>query len=303
MSFFKGEIAILNPYANNGLPSRIGERVVIVEESITSPNYECIVEFDDGQKAPVKYRELNKATESDLRLMNYIFTGNFVHYGAWGLVKIIKVDYLNGQAEIEFNDGSHTVVEINKLVEDDTLPVIDFSKESDSVEEKAKYSVGDKVLTKTNDHFNDIKGEIKSFTEADGGHVYTVLLDNGGEAYFSENELESLEQIPQIEPAETGKFTKIGLDIGQFTDKKNKQYGSSVDATYEMIKVLMERYRNSENTYEIPESLLQHILLQVRMMDKINRIFNNPSGKGDSESPYNDLAGYSLIGIDMVNKK
>jgi hypothetical protein len=185
----------------------------------------------------------------------------------------------------------------------DTLPVIDFSKESDSVSEKSKYNIGDKVLTKTNDHFNDLKGEIKSFTEADGGHVYTVLLDNGGEAYFSENELESLEQIPKIETAETGKFTKIGLEIGQFTDKKNKQYGSSVDATYEMITVLMERYRNGENTYEIPESLLQHILLQVRMMDKINRIFNNPSGKGDPESPYNDLAGYSLIGIDMINKK
>lgn len=98
------------------------------------------------------------------------------------------------------------------------------------------------------------------------------------------------------------KFTTIGLQIGKFTDEKNKQYGSSVDATYEMIKVLMERYKNEDNTYTIPESLLQHILLQVRMMDKQNRIFNNPSGEGDSESPYNDLAGYSLIGIDMVSK-
>jgi hypothetical protein len=70
-----------------------------------------------------------------------------------------------------------------------------------------------------------------------------------------------------------------------------------------MIKVLMERYRNSENTYEIPESLLQHLLLTVRVMDKQNRIFNNPSGEGDSESPWNDITGYGLIGIDMVNKK
>lgn len=98
------------------------------------------------------------------------------------------------------------------------------------------------------------------------------------------------------------KFTKIGLKIGKFTDMKNKQYGSSVDATYEMIKVLMERYKNDNGTYTIPESLLQHILLQVRMMDKINRIFNNPTGIDDSESPYKDLCGYSLIGIDMVDK-
>lgn len=99
-----------------------------------------------------------------------------------------------------------------------------------------------------------------------------------------------------------GKFTEIALEIGMFTDKKNKQYGSSVDATYEMIKVLMERYKNDDENYLIPKSLIKHILLQVRMMDKINRVFNNPSGEGDSESPYNDLAGYSLIGIDMVAK-
>jgi hypothetical protein len=102
---------------------------------------------------------------------------------------------------------------------------------------------------------------------------------------------------------EIGKFTKIGLEIGEFTDEKNKQYGSSVDATYKMIQVLMERYTYDEDNYLIPKSLLQHILLQVRMMDKQNRIFNNPSGEGDSESPYKDLAGYSLIGIDMVNNK
>lgn len=102
---------------------------------------------------------------------------------------------------------------------------------------------------------------------------------------------------------EIGKFTKIGLEIGEFTDEKNKQYGSSVDATYKMIQVLMERYTYDEDNYLIPKSLLQHILLQVRMMDKQNRIFNNPSGEGDSESPYKDLAGYSLIGINMVNNK
>jgi hypothetical protein len=41
----------------------------------------------------------------------------------------------------------------------------------------------------------------------------------------------------------------------------------------------------------------------VRVMDKQNRIFNNPSGKGDSESPWRDITGYGLIGIDMVEGK
>jgi hypothetical protein len=102
---------------------------------------------------------------------------------------------------------------------------------------------------------------------------------------------------------EQGTFTKLGLEIGSFTDDKNKQYGSSVDATYEMMKVLMDRYTYDEDNYLIPKSLVKHMLLTVRMMDKQNRIFNNPSGKGDSESPYRDLAGYSLIGVNMVEGK
>jgi hypothetical protein len=123
----------------------------------------------------------------------------------------------------------------------------------------------------------------------------------GGTSVVDIDKLVPLDETqPQIETL--GKFTEIAFGIGEFTDMKNKQYGSSVDATYSMVQVLMERYKNNDNTYTIPESLLQHILLQVRMMDKLNRIFNNPSGEGDSESPYNDLAGYSLIGIDMVNK-
>jgi hypothetical protein len=65
----------------------------------------------------------------------------------------------------------------------------------------------------------------------------------------------------------------------------------------------MERYTYDEENYLMPKSLLKHILLQVRMMDKQNRIFNNPSGKGDSESPYKDLTGYSIIGVDKVNAK
>jgi hypothetical protein len=129
---------------------------------------------------------------------------------------------------------------------------------------------------------------------------YDIEFDSSTFGKFKESELSGCFNEGDTPISSGGKFTELGTSIGEFTDSKNKQYGSSVDATLEMIKVLMERYRSDENTYTIPESLLQHILLQVRMMDKQNRIFNNPSGKGDSESPYRDLAGYSLIGIDMV---
>lgn len=136
-------------------------------------------------------------------------------------------------------------------------------------------------------------------------HQVGINFVEGGSTVVEIEKIKPLEDVemeqPQIE--QLGKFTELAYGIGEFTDMKNQQYGSSVDATYGMMKVLMERYKNNDNTYTIPESLMQHILLQVRMMDKLNRIFNNPSGEGDSESPYRDLAGYSLIGIDMVEGK
>jgi hypothetical protein len=113
--------------------------------------------------------------------------------------------------------------------------------------------------------------------------------------------IEENKEEPQIE--QLGKFTELAYGIGEFTDMKNNQYGSSVDATYKMVEVLMERYTYDEENYLIPKDLLKHLLLMVRVMDKQNRIFNNPSGKGDSESPWRDITGYGLIGIDMVEGK
>lgn len=133
-----------------------------------------------------------------------------------------------------------------------------------------------------------------------GKYEYIVRDESGNKFKVRESELDRLGDVQMAE--ELGKFGQIGLELGKFTDEKNKQYGSSVDATYQMMLVLMERYKTDENTYTIPGDLIQHMLLTVRMMDKQNRIFNNPSGDGDSESPYRDLTGYSIIGVDMTNK-
>jgi hypothetical protein len=129
-------------------------------------------------------------------------------------------------------------------------------------------------------------------------------IDGGSKVVIFESlkkeEVESESSEPQIE--KLGKFTELAFGIGEFTDMKNKQYGSSVDTTYEMTKVLMERYTYDEENYLIPKDLLKHLLLNVRIMDKQNRLFNNPTGEGDSESPYKDITGYGLIGVDMVAK-
>lgn len=170
------------------------------------------------------------------------------------------------------------------------------------------FKMGDKVVIDKSsmwyDEFKNVVFEITDFEEDD-----TYVLRNGStivllkEMYINKITDPEADIANSFNNVTTKKFTDIALEIGKFTDMKNEQYGSSVDAVYKIMEVLMERYTYDEENYLMPKSLLKHILLQVRMMDKQNRIFNNPEGKNDEESQYNDLAGYSLIGIDMVNNK
>lgn len=98
-------------------------------------------------------------------------------------------------------------------------------------------------------------------------------------------------------------FEQLGKEIGAFTDQKQKAYGNSVEKAFKVMKVFLREYRNEDGTYTIPESLLQHLLLMVRIIDKQNRIFSNPDGDLMGESPYTDITGYGLIGIDMDEKR
>ena len=195
-----------------------------------------------------------------------------------------KTNFLYQDYDIEFDDGHIFPVnksELNKLTEEDKQ-FMDYIFTGNKViwnEEAVQIVKVDYLHRNAEIKFNDNSEVVVSF---DGLKPF----DYSG-----------------INIEEPGIFTKLGLEIGSFTDDKNKQYGSSVDATYEMIKVLMNRYTYDENNYLIPKSLVKHMLLQVRIMDKQNRIFNNPSGKDEKESPYKDITGYGLIGVNMVESK
>jgi dCMP deaminase len=109
--FLEGETVILNEYAKNGLPYRVGERCVIEESLYNSPNYDYRVVFDDGEFAKVKESELNKLTEKDKEILDYIFNGSLVlHIASNEEVKVLKVDYLHEQVEILHKDLSLQVV-------------------------------------------------------------------------------------------------------------------------------------------------------------------------------------------------
>lgn len=99
----------------------------------------------------------------------------------------------------------------------------------------------------------------------------------------------------------TGYFENKGTKLGQLVDKKQAAYGDSIKKTSQLMKVFMQDYEQ-EDTYVIPKELLDHILLQVRIIDKQNRIFSNPKGDLMDESPYSDLSGYGLLGERMQNE-
>jgi hypothetical protein len=116
MSFLEGEIVILGSSAKNGLPDRIGERgVILITDEFSSPNYDYVLEFDDGSTAPVREREIFKLDEEDKEAMEFIFTGNKVIHSSREKAVIKKVDYINKRAEIYFIRGGSEVVEFEKL--------------------------------------------------------------------------------------------------------------------------------------------------------------------------------------------
>jgi len=182
-----------------------------------------------------------------------------------------------------------------------------------------KFKVGDKVKVAKNnfnkDQYLGKVGTIEKVEKDDANQVHCIVCIDDEYLWFLEDELELAEKNESfIEYCEDfsnssdealskpKSFREIATEIGQFTDMKNEAYGSSVDATYEVMKIFLKKYKNDDNTYTIPESLLKHILLQVRMIDKQNRVFNSPDGDKLNESPYRDLAGYSLIGVRMMEK-
>jgi hypothetical protein len=98
-------------------------------------------------------------------------------------------------------------------------------------------------------------------------------------------------------------FEQRGKDIGALVDSKQKAYGNAVEQTYNVVEQFMKPYLNKDGeTYTIPKSLLKHLLLQVRIIDKQNRIFNNPDQDLMEENTYRDISGYGLLGEKFTGR-
>ncbi len=99
------------------------------------------------------------------------------------------------------------------------------------------------------------------------------------------------------EDPELQSFSELGLDIGALVDRKQLQYGNSVGKTGDILEAL---YPSGVRVDQYGD-----LLLIVRMLDKLCRIANRSEDGQDKggESPYSDLAGYSLIGLRKDGKE
>ena len=82
-------------------------------------------------------------------------------------------------------------------------------------------------------------------------------------------------------------FEKIANELATLLKEKNEAYGNAFDKTTQILTLLYPNGITVEQYKDV------HVI--VRMLDKISRIArdNDPFG----ESPYKDLAGYSILAL------
>jgi len=90
-----------------------------------------------------------------------------------------------------------------------------------------------------------------------------------------------------------GKFEKLATKVGALVDEKNKAYGNSFNDAGDFLRLL---YPNG-----IPPEKYTDMLCMVRIYDKMKRIATQKDAF--NESPYRDIVGYGLLGLDKDQKK
>lgn len=88
------------------------------------------------------------------------------------------------------------------------------------------------------------------------------------------------------------KFEDLARKIGSLVDEKNVAYGNSFEQAGDFLRLL---YPDG-----IPPEKYGDMLCVVRIFDKLKRIATNKGAF--SESPYQDIVGYGLLGVEKDNR-
>ena len=87
-------------------------------------------------------------------------------------------------------------------------------------------------------------------------------------------------------------FVEIGNRIGELVRQKNTAYGDSFSRATDILEVL---YPGGVKPHQYRD-----MLAVIRVIDKLFRLATRKDAFG--ESPWNDIAGYALLGIAADEK-
>lgn len=88
-------------------------------------------------------------------------------------------------------------------------------------------------------------------------------------------------------------YQRLGSEIGKLVDEKHAAYGNSFGSASAFLRLLF------------PQGVLpdryEDLLYIVRIYDKIVRLVTNRDAFG--ESPLQDICGYSLLALELENRR
>lgn len=102
-----------------------------------------------------------------------------------------------------------------------------------------------------------------------------------------------LKKIIEAPHRAPGKYEKIAVAIGALVDDKNQKYGNSFNESGKIMRVLYPK--------GIAPEQMDDALAITRIIDKLFRIATDRDALG--ESPYGDIAGYSLLGKERADRE
>jgi hypothetical protein len=81
---------------------------------------------------------------------------------------------------------------------------------------------------------------------------------------------------------------KLGKELGELVEAKRQAYGNSFASCGDFLKIIFPD--------GVTPDQYTDLLLLSRIFDKLMRVGNNKDF--NNESPYLDIAGYGLLGVD-----
>ena len=139
---------------------------------------------------------------------------------------------------------------------------------------------GDNVIVVNDEKNKNLKNEIGTVIGVDYGRDEALVKLERFKGWFKRESLSKTTTKP------TGKYKKLGKEIGQIVDEKNEAYGDSFAVSGDFLELL---YPNGIKPKDYTDALCL-----VRIFDKCKRIATRKDVF--DESPYRDIAGYALLG-------